>query len=134
MKKLGEAVRKVHVCATCQVEKGFGTCPSCVKTAELRMHQEYLRLKKDKAGRAQVVPESEADPGTPIVTLIRRPGRNEPCPCQSGKKYKKCCGAAAAEIRNIEHQVARDRIQAEIEAQADAVTKAFDADTVQGGS
>ncbi|WP_232901033.1 SEC-C metal-binding domain-containing protein, partial [Lysinibacillus fusiformis] len=20
-------------------------------------------------------------------------GRNEPCPCQSGKKYKKCCGA-----------------------------------------
>ncbi|HKK09281.1 MAG TPA: SEC-C metal-binding domain-containing protein [Bacteroidales bacterium] len=26
---------------------------------------------------------------------IRRPpkiGRNEPCPCGSGKKYKKCCG------------------------------------------
>jgi SEC-C motif-containing protein len=22
-----------------------------------------------------------------------RPGRNEPCPCGSGKKYKKCCGA-----------------------------------------
>lgn len=21
------------------------------------------------------------------------PGRNEPCPCGSGKKYKKCCGA-----------------------------------------
>ena len=20
-------------------------------------------------------------------------GRNEPCPCGSGKKYKKCCGA-----------------------------------------
>jgi uncharacterized protein len=29
---------------------------------------------------------------------IRResaPGRNDPCPCGSGKKYKKCCGAAA---------------------------------------
>jgi uncharacterized protein len=24
----------------------------------------------------------------------RRPGRNEPCPCGSGKKYKRCCGAA----------------------------------------
>ncbi|MDD4564076.1 MAG: preprotein translocase subunit SecA [Eubacteriales bacterium] len=24
-------------------------------------------------------------------------GRNEPCPCGSGKKYKKCCGANAAE-------------------------------------
>ena len=22
-------------------------------------------------------------------------GRNEPCPCGSGKKYKKCCGAAS---------------------------------------
>jgi hypothetical protein len=22
-----------------------------------------------------------------------KPGRNEPCPCGSGKKYKKCCGA-----------------------------------------
>jgi hypothetical protein len=22
----------------------------------------------------------------------RRPGRNDPCPCGSGKKYKKCCG------------------------------------------
>jgi preprotein translocase subunit SecA len=21
------------------------------------------------------------------------PGRNDPCPCGSGKKYKKCCGA-----------------------------------------
>ena len=23
----------------------------------------------------------------------KRPGRNDPCPCGSGKKYKKCCGA-----------------------------------------
>ncbi len=21
-----------------------------------------------------------------------QPGRNDPCPCGSGKKYKKCCG------------------------------------------
>ena len=25
-----------------------------------------------------------------------RIGRNDPCPCGSGKKYKKCCGAHAA--------------------------------------
>ena len=25
----------------------------------------------------------------------RKLGRNEPCPCGSGKKYKKCCGARA---------------------------------------
>ena len=29
-------------------------------------------------------------------TIVRseKIGRNEPCPCGSGKKYKKCCGAA----------------------------------------
>ena len=38
----------------------------------------------------------ERDPATVIVgrTLVRegdKVGRNEPCPCGSGKKYKKCC-------------------------------------------
>jgi len=29
----------------------------------------------------------------PAVTAPRaKIGRNEPCPCGSGKKYKKCCG------------------------------------------
>ena len=26
------------------------------------------------------------------VTVSKKVGRNEPCPCGSGKKYKKCCG------------------------------------------
>lgn len=25
--------------------------------------------------------------------IVAKVGRNEPCPCGSGKKYKKCCGA-----------------------------------------
>ena len=25
-------------------------------------------------------------------TVKKKPGRNDPCPCGSGKKYKKCCG------------------------------------------
>ncbi|MGA2644959.1 MAG: SEC-C metal-binding domain-containing protein [Candidatus Sulfotelmatobacter sp.] len=24
-------------------------------------------------------------------------GRNDPCPCRSGKKYKKCCGGATGQ-------------------------------------
>lgn len=28
----------------------------------------------------------------PTVRNESKVGRNEPCPCQSGKKYKKCCG------------------------------------------
>jgi hypothetical protein len=33
--------------------------------------------------------------GTPPPTSVtsQKIGRNEPCPCGSGKKYKKCCGA-----------------------------------------
>ncbi|MBQ7225236.1 MAG: SEC-C domain-containing protein [Clostridia bacterium] len=27
------------------------------------------------------------------VRAEQKVGRNEPCPCGSGKKYKKCCGA-----------------------------------------
>ncbi len=28
-----------------------------------------------------------------IVKKEKEPGRNDPCPCGSGKKYKKCCGS-----------------------------------------
>lgn len=30
-----------------------------------------------------------------VETIVKEkePGRNDPCPCGSGKKYKKCCGA-----------------------------------------
>jgi preprotein translocase subunit SecA len=31
----------------------------------------------------------------PVRREIPKVGRNEPCPCGSGKKYKKCCGAGA---------------------------------------
>jgi uncharacterized protein len=34
-----------------------------------------------------------AGPATPIVRDTHV-GRNDPCPCGSGKKYKRCCGAA----------------------------------------
>ncbi len=29
----------------------------------------------------------------PQPTQSEKIGRNDPCPCGSGKKYKKCCGA-----------------------------------------
>ena len=36
-----------------------------------------------------------ADAGMPraVVECMTKPGRNDPCPCGSGKKYKKCCMA-----------------------------------------
>jgi Protein of unknown function (DUF1186)/SEC-C motif len=36
-------------------------------------------------------------PGTPHREPLRHVGRNDPCPCGSGKKFKKCCLNAASE-------------------------------------
>ncbi|MDR3435028.1 DUF1186 domain-containing protein [Telmatospirillum sp.] len=30
----------------------------------------------------------------PVINPFRHVGRNDPCPCGSGKKFKKCCGGA----------------------------------------
>jgi uncharacterized protein len=34
--------------------------------------------------------------GTTLVRAAPKVGRNDPCPCDSGKKYKRCCGAGTA--------------------------------------
>jgi preprotein translocase subunit SecA len=45
-------------------------------------------------GRAAPLPPAEPLPST-FVRAERKVGRNEPCPCGSGKKYKHCHGALA---------------------------------------
>ncbi|HEX2530775.1 MAG TPA: UPF0149 family protein, partial [Burkholderiaceae bacterium] len=32
----------------------------------------------------------------PVQREAPKPGRNDPCPCGSGKKFKQCCGADSA--------------------------------------
>lgn len=34
-----------------------------------------------------------------MMNFVAKIGRNQPCPCGSGKKYKRCCGAASAPSR-----------------------------------
>jgi len=46
--------------------------------------------------RALLQASKRATPrGGPAVRAEPKAGRNDPCPCGSGKKYKKCCGRAA---------------------------------------
>jgi hypothetical protein len=45
--------------------------------------------------RVVTAPESPAA-STPEAVVARNIGRNEHCPCGSGRKYKKCCEASAA--------------------------------------
>lgn len=49
---------------------------------------EVARMKRLVENSA--LPDSQSNAG-----LSKRPGRNEPCPCGSGLKYKKCCGKNA---------------------------------------
>ena len=55
----------------------------------------------DRERSAQEKIASQPVGGSDRPTTVRRSqpkvGRNDPCPCGSGKKYKKCCGAKAAQ-------------------------------------
>lgn len=55
-------------------------------------HHETAEFRKEKDGRWYFVdggsPKSE-----PVVRDAPKVGRNDPCPCGSGKKHKKCCAA-----------------------------------------
>ena len=57
-----------------------------------------IRLKTPEAPKREEVAKetSVSSDGTvekkPVVRKGAKIGRNEPCPCGSGKKYKKCCG------------------------------------------
>ena len=39
--------------------------------------------------------DGEIQKQAPVKRAAPKVGRNDPCPCGSGKKHKKCCGAAA---------------------------------------
>jgi uncharacterized protein YchJ len=47
------------------------------------------RRKEDVEAEEELVKKTEkVEP----IRAQKEPGRNDPCPCGSGKKYKKCCG------------------------------------------
>jgi preprotein translocase subunit SecA len=55
-------------------------------------------MQESKAGAGLVGRPSAAAPEPTPQTFVRdqpKVGRNDPCPCGSGKKYKKCHGASA---------------------------------------
>jgi preprotein translocase subunit SecA len=40
-------------------------------------------------------PQAAAGPVEPIRNLGQKVGRNDPCPCGSGRKFKNCCGKSS---------------------------------------
>ena len=57
-----------------------------------RHHHELSLFRRDK-GR-WFFHSAHAPKGTTLRHTQPKVGRNEPCPCGSGKKHKKCCGAS----------------------------------------
>ena len=48
---------------------------------------------KPAVDTAQLSTNAQSAPsGRTLPKVAKTPGRNDPCPCGSGKKYKNCCG------------------------------------------
>lgn len=62
-----------------------------VLTVRLRTKEAPKREQVAKVTGASAGGDAAAEKKQP-VKKDKKPGRNDPCPCGSGKKYKKCCG------------------------------------------
>lgn len=59
-------------------------------------YEERLRPRRDEVRRAVLRYAAPAKPAQALPSGAPRPSRNAPCPCGSGKKYKRCCLGTAA--------------------------------------
>ena len=63
-----------------------------ILTVQVRREEEP---KREQVARPMVASHGgdDSEEKKKPVRVAKKPGRNDPCPCGSGKKYKKCCGA-----------------------------------------
>ena len=62
---------------------------------EEEMIRQYQRRKRREQAQMQMIGAGAAEKPQQVIRK-EKVGRNDPCPCGSGKKYKKCHGAATA--------------------------------------
>ena len=55
-------------------------------------NMQRARMVKSMLTNINAANQAGANKNKPIVNTGKKVGRNEPCPCGSGKKYKHCCG------------------------------------------
>jgi len=98
-----------EIVAASQDERNWGPAKAFIMAAEragvdtcdqqamgqFMIEHNLRQVARMQARQAASVPprSSLAAPATPIRHSQPKPGRNDPCPCGSGKKFKKCCGA-----------------------------------------
>ena len=73
---------------------GNGRRPSrMVSTSADELEEAFMRRKRRELEQARMAGAGDAQPVQQVVRGQDKVGRNDPCPCGSGKKYKKCHGA-----------------------------------------
>ena len=95
----------VRILARVQVAPSQSADTIVAKKTESPQKMQYFHpesdtyANSDQGQPAALPPGRAAQPAKPAVQQFvregRKIGRNEPCPCGSGKKYKVCCGKAA---------------------------------------
>jgi preprotein translocase subunit SecA len=74
---------------------GNGRRPRNVTTSVDEIEEAFQRRKRRELEQARMAGSGDMQPVQQVVRGTAKIGRNDPCPCGSGKKYKKCCGANA---------------------------------------
>ena len=72
----------------CTVRKVLSVVPRLSSTERTQT------IKVARSNATNIAPTQKPSP----VKAAKKVGRNDPCPCGSGKKYKKCCGANNSEV------------------------------------
>jgi preprotein translocase subunit SecA len=67
--------------------------PRQVATSVDEIEEMFQRKKKRELEQARMAGAGDMQTVQQVVRSGEKIGRNDPCPCGSGKKYKKCCGA-----------------------------------------
>jgi len=62
----------------------------------MRVNREQGAPQREKVAEPVTASHGDSGPRKPAARSSEKVGRNDPCPCGSGKKYKKCCGANEA--------------------------------------
>jgi preprotein translocase subunit SecA len=67
--------------------------PRGVATSVDDLEEAFQRKKRRELEQARMAGSGEMQKVQQVVRGAAKVGRNDPCPCGSGNKYKKCCGA-----------------------------------------
>ena len=79
-----EPEKEIHAQILGKISAENGTPAQVIATCVLELHRFWLARQ----------PKKPAAPAGSAMPLPLKIGRNDPCPCGSGRKYKHCCGSA----------------------------------------